>query len=134
MSIHVAACSAARLKALVDGDFDGLSTLLAEELRYVHATGVCHDRAGYLDFVRERMTFLGVSLESPVIKEYGAVAVVTGVLRQRVLRAGETEPIELSSFAIEVWKHVNGWRLIDFQSTKLPHMQPLNQTKTREPT
>lgn len=120
MSIHIAACSAARLRSLVDRDFDTLSTLLAEDLRYVHATGVCHDRAGYLRFVRERMTFLDVRLESPVIKEFGSIAVVTGVLRQMVVRGGEHQAAELSSLAIEVWKHVNGWRLIDFQSTRLP--------------
>ena len=124
MSNDVAACSAARMKALVDGDLERLSSLLSADLRYVHATGVCHDRAGYLTFVRERMTFVDVRLESKVIKEFGALAVVTGNLKQVVVRAGESEPVPLSSLAIEVWKHVDSWRLVDFQSTRLPGELP----------
>ena len=120
MSIDVAACSAARMKALVDRDLERLSSLLSDDLRYVHATGICHDRAGYLTFVRERMTFVDVRLDSKVIKEFGALAIVTGILKQVVIRAGETEPVPLSSLAIEVWRHIDSWRLVDFQSTRLP--------------
>ena len=120
MSAGVAESSAARLRALMDGDIDQLSALLAEELRYVHATGVAHDRAAYLQFVREKLRFLDVRLESQVVREFGEIAVVTGLLVQRVVRAGESEPVTLSSWAIEVWKRHDGWRLIDFQSTRLP--------------
>lgn len=120
MDTDVAVCSAARLGALMDGDIDRLSAFLSEELRYVHATGVAHDRAAYLQFVREKLRFLEVRLESQVIREFGEIGVITGVLVQRVVRAGESEPVTLSSWAIEVWKRHDGWRLIDFQSTRLP--------------
>lgn len=120
MQTKVTECSAARMKALVDSDLDKLSTLLADNLRYVHATGVSHDRAAYLHFVRERLRFLDVRLESPVIKEHGPIAVVTGLLVQHVIRKGESEPVTLSSWAIEVWERTDSWRLIDFQSTRLP--------------
>lgn len=120
MSIAVAACSAARLQALTDGDFVRLSGLLAEDLRYVHATGVAHDRDAYLEFVRERLRFLEVRLESQKIRAFPELAVITGLLVQRILRAGESEPVTLSSWAIEVWRHQDGWRLVDFQSTRLP--------------
>ena len=120
MSADVAVCSAARLKALMDRDIERLSTLVADELRYVHATGVANDRPAYLQFVRDKLKFLDVRLESRMVKEFGEVAVITGLLVQRVIRAGESEPVTLSSWAIEVWKHHDGWRLIDFQSTRLP--------------
>lgn len=120
MSLEVAACSAARLQALTDGDVAGLSALLADDLRYVHATGVAHDRAGYLEFVREKLRFLDVRLESREIKQSAEIAVITGLLVQRLVRSGESEPVTLSSWAIEVWKRQDGWRLIDFQSTRLP--------------
>ena len=78
MSAGVAESSAARLRALMDGDIDQLSALLAEELRYVHATGVAHDRAAYLQFVREKLRFLDVRLESQVVREFGEIALLTG--------------------------------------------------------
>jgi len=120
MRAYVADCSAARLSALVDGDTQRLSALLANELRYVHATGTCHDRVGYLKFVRERLNFLEVRLESHTVKQSGEFAIVTGLLHQHVIRTGESEPVTLRSWAIEVWKDVDGWRLTDFQSTRLP--------------
>jgi len=120
MNVEVAAWSAARLQALKDGDEARLSALLADGLRYVHATGVAHDRAGYLSFVREKLRFLDIRLESPSIKEFAEIAVITGLLVQRVVRTGESEPVTLSSWAIEVWERNEGWRLIDFQSTRLP--------------
>ena len=120
MSTDVAVCSAARLRALVDGDIERLSALVADELRYVHATGVAHNRVAYLQFVRHKIKFLDMHLESQVVKEYGEFAVITGLLVQRVVRVGESEAVTLSSWAIEVWKRRDGWRLIDFQSTRLP--------------
>jgi ketosteroid isomerase-like protein len=129
MPTPVADCSAARHAALVDGDLEQLSALLSDDLRYVHATGVCHGKAEYLAFVRERMKFIDVRLELQTIKEYGEVAVVTGQLRQRVFRSGESEPVTLLSWAIEVWKKADGWRLPDFQSTRLPP-ESLNQSSS----
>jgi hypothetical protein len=120
MNVEVAACSTARFQALEDGDEARLSALLADDLRYVHATGVAHDRAAYLAFVREKLRFLDIRLESPEIKEFAEIAVITGLLVQRVVRAGEAQPVTLTSWAIEVWERKEGWRLIDFQSTRLP--------------
>lgn len=120
MGTEVAECSVARFRALVECDFAQLSTLLAEELRYVHATGVSHDRMAYLRFLREQLTFLGVRLDSRVVRESGDIAVVTGLLVQHVVRAGESQPVTLSSWATEVWRRHDGLRLISFQSTRLP--------------
>lgn len=120
MLAQVADYSAARLAALVNGDLEQLSALLSDDLRYVHATGVCHDKVDYLVFVRERMKFIDVRLERQMIKEVGEVAVVTGLLHQRVIRSGESEPVTLRSWAIEAWRKADGWRLTDFQSTRLP--------------
>lgn len=119
MAGDVSDCSAARFAALVEGDLQRLSSLLAEDLRYVHATGLCHDRMGYIEFVCKRLKFLEVRLESRSIKQFGEIAVITGLLHQRIVRTGESESVTLKSWAIEVWKDVGGWRLVDFQSTRV---------------
>ena len=125
MRSAVEQCSVARMSALVDRDLDRLEALLADDLRYVHATGIAHDRQAYLSFVQDQLQFLDVRLEEAVIKEVGAVAIVTGRLVQRVIRRGENEPVTLSSWAIEVWRRTGGvWRLLDFQSTRLPVVTP----------
>lgn len=120
MTEAVSESSRARMAALIKGDRDALSLLLAEDLRYIHANGIRHGRAQYLEFTTGPMKFLEVWLEESYVKQLGAVAVVTGTLNQRVIRAGEAEPVFLRSWAIEIWRHTNAWRLTDFQSTRLP--------------
>jgi hypothetical protein len=116
---RVEACCDERLHALVQADYVRLSSFLAEDLRYVHATGVAHNRKEYLLFARERITVLEITLNSRTTKFFGSCAVVSGVLTQKVVRAGESDPVILNSLAIEVWRNDGRWLLTDFQSTRL---------------
>ena len=109
-----------RGSALVDRAYDVLGDMLADELRYTHATGVPHDRAGYLDFVRERLQFDAVRLEVASIGLDQEMAIVCGTLHQTIRRRGEAEPVALVSSVVEVWKRRKGWQLAVFQSTRLP--------------
>ena len=121
MESNVRQVSEARRRALIDRDLHTLAKLLSDNLRYVHATGVAHDRDGYLRFVQGAFQFLDVQLTEPCIKVIGEVAIVTGRLAQQVIRLGESTPVMLSSWAIEVWEYQNGiWLLSNFQSTRLP--------------
>ncbi len=122
-----AACAAEVLEvsrrrgaALVDRAFDALGEMLAEELRYTHATGVVHDRAGYLEFVRERLQFDSVRLDVASIGLDEQLAIVCGTLHQTIRRRGETEPVALVSSVVEVWKRQDTWQLVVFQSTRVP--------------
>ena len=106
--------------ALVERAYDSLADMLADELRYTHATGVTHDRAGYLEFVRERLQFDAVRLEVTSIGLDQEMAVVCGTLNQTIRRRGETEAVDLTSAVTEVWIRRKGWQLAVFQSTRHP--------------
>lgn len=132
MPIHLwgtaaAACAAEVLEAsrrrgvaLVDRAYDSLADMLADELRYTHATGVTHDRASYLEFVRERLQFEAVNLEVASIGLDEKMAVLCGTLNQTIRRRGETQSVDLTSTVTEVWIRRKGWQLAVFQSTRQP--------------
>lgn len=108
----------ARTHALLGAEWGVLSGLLDEALCYVHATGRRHDKPQYLQFVREQIRVLSLDIEAPRVQWMGEVAVVTGLLRQTIVRQGEHSPVALQSWVTEVWRQSDHWRLCAFQSTR----------------
>lgn len=107
-----------RAQALLTGDWQALERLLDGQLCYVHATGVRHDKPQYLRFVKERIRFLAIELQVPQVVQYGDIAVITGCLRQSIVRVKEEAPVEVQSWVTEVWRKTDHWRLCAFQSTR----------------
>lgn len=107
-----------RTQALLAGEWTRLEGLLDAQLCYVHATGVRHDKPQYLRFVRERIRLLAIELQAPQVRLCGDVTVITGRLRQSIVRAGEEAPVEVQSWITEVWRKTDRWRLYAFQSTR----------------
>ena len=118
-SAAVLAAEQARAAALVARDAAALATWLHPELIYVHATGVRHDRERLLRFVAEGPRFLAVAFHAPTAELRGDVALMTGELRLRLQRQGETATTDARSWASAVWLlGPSGWQLRMFQSTR----------------
>jgi hypothetical protein len=107
----------ARAAALVARDADALAALLHADLRYVHATGIRHDRDGYLQTLQTGPRFLEVTLTPEQILDLAEGAALSGRLFMRLQRDGEV--IEARSWVSALWlRDVAGWRLRLFQSTR----------------
>ena len=109
-----------RAAALVARDAAALAALLHPELRYVHATGVRHDRDGYLQTLQTGPLFLEVVLTPEQILDLAGGAALSGRLFMRLQRDGEV--IEARSWVTALWLRgengAGGWRLRLFQSTR----------------
>lgn len=120
----VLAAEHARAAALVARDTQALATLLHDELQYIHATGVLHDRAGLLRFVQDGPRFLAAELRTPRVRLQGPCALVTGELQLRLQREPGSAPVEARSLVSQVWLRAGDpphrWRLALFQSTRFP--------------
>ena len=119
----VLAAERARAAAVVARDIGALAALLHDELSYVHATGVRHDRGQYLQFVQTGPRFLWVDLLQTQVRLHGDCAIVTGELHLRLRREPDAEPIEAHSLASQLWLRDGDpesprWRLTLFQSTR----------------
>jgi ketosteroid isomerase-like protein len=118
----VLAVERARAAAVVARDIDTLAGLLHERLTYIHATGVRHDRAQLLEFMRVGPRFLSVELLQPQVLVHGDCAIVTGELCLCLQHEPQAQPIEARSWASQVWLRdkptTARWRLALFQSTR----------------
>jgi hypothetical protein len=110
----------ARAAALVARDAAALAALLHPDLRYVHATGIRHDRDGYLQTLQTGPRFLEVVLTPEQILDLAEGAALSGRLFMRLQREGEV--IEARSWVTALWLRgengAGGWRLRLFQSTR----------------
>lgn len=109
----------ARAAALLARDAAALAALLHPELRYVHATGIRHDRDGYLQTLRTGPRFLDVVFTPEQILDLADGAALSGQLFMRLQREGE-RGIEARSWVSALWlSDAVGWRLRLFQSTRM---------------
>ena len=108
----------ARAAALVARDAAALASLMHADLRYVHATGIRHDRDGYLQTLQTGPRFLEVVLTPEQILDLAEGAALSGRLFMRLQREGEAV-IEARSWVTALWLRSDlGWRLRLFQSTR----------------
>ena len=119
MTIEHPALQAERTRAgaLVARDAAALAALLHPDLRYVHATGIRHDRDGYLQTLQTGPRFLEVVLTPEQILDLPEGAALSGRLFMRLQREGEV--IEARSWVTALWLRSDlGWLLRLFQSTR----------------
>jgi ketosteroid isomerase-like protein len=113
----------ARADTLVAGDLDRLGAMLAEELVYVHATGVRHDKAQLLAYLQSGPRFLAVDLVAPRVSVMGDGALVVGELHLRFRRNPDGEPVQARSWVSQFWERREGdgagWQLRLLQSTRM---------------
>ena len=109
-----------RFQAMIDGDFDTLDKLLADDLTYTHSSGQADTRAEYIALCK-RGVFKYQKIERPIedIQVYGETVVVTGHVKMAVLIDGNSK--QLNSRYTNVWiKGAKGWQMVAWQSTPAP--------------
>jgi hypothetical protein len=112
---------AARGRALVKRDFDTLAQLLADDLLHIHSTGVVHDKAAYLDYVRGPLAYLSVERQDLKVTMLGGAAVMTGTMSNVMRPPGPAAPVTVESHVVQIWISSSaGWQLAVFQATRLP--------------
>lgn len=122
MNPGILAAERARAAAMTDRDAAALVRWLDDRLVYVHATGVRHDRGQLLHFVTTGPCFLEVDFRMEAVRESSDCVIVSGELRLRLVRPGESAPIDARSWASAVWlrgpDEATPWQLRLFQSTR----------------
>lgn len=111
-----------RADCLIRRDLEALRDMLCDDLFYIHATGIRHNKSQLLSFLENGPQFLTVGVTDPVSCLSGEYGVVTGGLQMSILRRGEAMPSLVSSWMSQIWirsaESTCGWRLKVFQSTR----------------
>lgn len=68
-----------RVRALVEEDHGRVAQLFADDLVYVHTTGLVQDKAAYLEYAREAVRYLAIERGELQVRLYGNdLALMTG--------------------------------------------------------
>lgn len=108
-------------RAMIERDFATLRDLLADELWYVHSTGVAESKAQYLAAVATgRYEYERIESHDVTIHKHLETAVVTGQVVMSVSAAGEPKSTIRLLFTLVWTKQAGRWRLLLRQATRMP--------------
>lgn len=110
-----------RQRALVEEDHAGLEQLFADDLLYVHTTGLVQDKAQYLDYARHAVRYLAVARGELQVRLFGdGLALMSGPQCNLLQKRGGGEPVRAEGFATQLWvKEEAGWRIASFHGTRV---------------
>ncbi len=119
---HLLELEQARSRALVAEDHARVAELFADDLVYVHTTGLVQGKADYLTYAKTAVQYLAIERGELQIRFYGeGVAVMTGPQCNTLQKRGGDQPIRGEGFATQVWTlGAQGWQISSFQATRLP--------------
>jgi ketosteroid isomerase-like protein len=117
---EIARLEQARCRALVEGDFDTLGKIVAEDVVHIHANGHADDKAAYLKMMAQQIRFLDAARTELAVRVYGDVAVATGPLSQSIEMCATGQRIDMRIMTTQVWiRRHNNWQQASFQATNL---------------
>lgn len=120
MADEVRAADSRRIAATVRGDAGELGSLLAEELTYTHTTGQVESREEHLAAISAgKLDYQSIDRTEDQVRIYGDTAVVTGRADMKVNAQGKDLVLAIRFTAVWV-KGEKGWRMVAWQSTRLP--------------
>jgi uncharacterized protein (TIGR02246 family) len=107
-----------RRTALAAADIEALAELISDDYVHVHGSGLVHDKAALLNYVRKNPRT--VAPRSPKIRVYGDFAILTGEMINITPGTGSTEPTNTRLYATQVARKSDGkWKFVSFQTTRM---------------
>lgn len=106
-------------RAMIAQDFAELEALLADELSYIHSTGVLESKRGYLAGVADGLyDYERIESHDVTTTAHGDLAVQTGIVEMCVGARGQTRDVIRLFFTL-LWTQRNGvWQLWRRQATR----------------
>ncbi|WP_426149636.1 nuclear transport factor 2 family protein [Pseudomonas sp. DC3000-4b1] len=109
-----------RARALMSEDHESIARLFADDLVYVHTTGLVQNKVQYQEYVRSAVRYLSVERGVLQVRPLAeGVALMTGSQINVLQKAGGGEPVRAEGFVTQVWVKGNaGWQMVAFQGTR----------------
>ena len=109
-----------RIEAMTKLDTQALDEILADDLSYVHSTARVETKAEFIAALTSgRTNYQSIERDDVDVRQYGETAVVTGRAKFHVNANGNDVRFQVR-FTDVYAKRDNVWRMVAWQSTKLP--------------
>jgi ketosteroid isomerase-like protein len=111
-----------RQRALVEEDHARIAALFADDLLYVHTTGLVQDKAQYLDYARNAGATWRWSAANSGMRFFGDdLALMSGPQCNLLQKRAGGDPVRAEGFATQLWvRGADGWRIASFHGTRSP--------------
>ena len=108
-----------RYAAQAADDFDAMQRLFADELVYVHSTGVVDDKGSYIERQRAGLHYRAMRRSNVKVRIYGCLAIITGNGSFDVTQKGQDSTVSLLFHSI--WaKRGSSLQFVSWESTSAP--------------
>ena len=107
-----------RIAAVNECDWNALQSLLADDFVQIHAHGQIDTKYTLIEGLKGKGSM--VKRDSPSVRIYGDVAVLTGEVVHTVQLTGQSRVFHIFATQVAV-KHHGEWRFVSAQATQLPH-------------
>jgi ketosteroid isomerase-like protein len=109
-----------RFEAMQKGDWGGLDRALADELTYVHSTARQETKAEHIANLKAgKPHYRGIAPRDRTVRVRGETGLVNGTSEMHVERDGKEQRFTVRYLAVYA-KTADGWRMIAWQSTRVP--------------
>jgi hypothetical protein len=112
-----------RYGAMTSNNLDALSTLLGDDLKYAHSTGVVQSKTEFLSDLREgKLRYRNISAQTQSVRMYGEIAIINGVGKFDLTAAGRDLSTMLVYTAVyfQRGEGLKRWELISWHSSPAP--------------
>ena len=114
-----------RVQAMLRGDVQALSRILADDLTYTHSSGTVDTKASFLDAISSgQLKYKAFDRSDLRVRAYGNAAVVTGRAAVQVDVAQKPSSPTILFTDVYVRQPEGRWQMVAWQSTRLPDPSP----------
>ena len=115
---------AKRFAAQTKNDMEALTTLLADDLVYVHSSAKADGKSEFIDSMRSgRTKYESIEPSDVKVRVYGNTAIVNGLAKLTVATNGQSNSFSLRYTDVWVMRD-NKWQMVSWQSTRVPEPTP----------
>ncbi|EIK97166.1 hypothetical protein PMM47T1_08491 [Pseudomonas sp. M47T1] len=121
LETHLLALEAERSRALVQEDHAQVARLFADDLVYVHTTGLVHDKAQYLAYAQNVVRYLSVERGALQVRFAGDdLAIMTGPHANTLQKRGAEHSVASGGFTTQIWRRsADAWQICSFHATRV---------------
>jgi hypothetical protein len=115
----IIALDSQRADAQVKGDFATLDRVLADDLTYIHASGLVQNKAEFLaDLKSGKRTYTSIKTSDVNVRLLKGTAIITAGSEIRVVHEGKENALSVRVTEVYALRKAH-WQLIAYQSTRV---------------